>query len=194
MITEDYELCRVYGWPARRVDKIYLGTDRNIQESLDSVEEIVVHHTDGGGNWQGLKGWYKNPGDPAKQGLFHRHIGFTHFYIERGGDIYKAFPLTRWMHHSCSGAYDRKTIGIELFHKTGPFTEMQYESLARVIEDTLQHCSNIHRITGHDYNYMKYAGRAKGCPSSDFDWRRLQADLVRKDLFFTFKFDLEEAA
>ena len=162
----DYSLCKKYGYPKRR--------GMTIANSMNKINEVVIHHTDGGGNWRGLLGWFLNPGQ-AKEALFKRWIGFTHYYIERDGTIIKAFPLTRWMYHSCSGKLDKFTIGIELFHKTGLFTDEQYDSLVQVIADLfMAENLNIEVVSSHDYRYQKYSGKSKGCPGADFDWRYLK--------------------
>jgi hypothetical protein len=166
IINNDNDLILKYGNPPSR--------------QVDVVTEIVIHHTAGVGTWQGLKNWFTSDKCERKD-QYKRFIGFTHYYIEKNGTVFQPFFLDSWMYHSCSGKHDKETIGIELIHSTGEFTDSQYTALTDLIEYIYQSCP-IKTIVSHDYNYMHYSGRAKGCPSKWFNWNRLSTMLEEKGI------------
>lgn len=179
---QDYEICDYYGFPPRRAGAIGM-KDNLIKKSLDMIDEVVLHHTDGRGTWDGLKLWYMNPGDPKKVKQFKNHVGGpTHFYVQRNGLIIKAVPLTRWVYHSCSGKRDKKTIAIEVFHKSpDKFMIEQVESVVEIIESLVDdELLNIKTISDHDYRYNKYSRKIKGCIGKQFNYNLL-IDLLNKD-------------
>jgi N-acetyl-anhydromuramyl-L-alanine amidase AmpD len=141
------------------------------ERDLIKVNEIVIHHTAGDGSWRGLKQWFTADSCERKE-QFKKFIGFTHYYIDKNGDVNQPFFLNTWMYHSCSAKHDKETVGIELIHAKGAFTEAQYEALANLVELIYNSCP-IDTIVSHDYNYMHYSGKSKGCPSAWFDWARL---------------------
>lgn len=179
-MIKDYTLCHHYGFPPRRV----FGSPK---KSMGKIKTIVIHHTAGMGNWRGLLTWFLDPGK-RREGLFKRWIGFTHFYIERTGEVVKAFPLTRWMYHSCSGKADKETIGIELIHADGHFfTSDQYKSLADLIEFLVkEEGCDIKTVESHDYRYLTYSGKKKGCPGPAFQWDVLRDLLDSKGIFLKY--------
>jgi N-acetyl-anhydromuramyl-L-alanine amidase AmpD len=155
-ITINRKLPEVFGVPPYR--------------DLLDVNEIVIHHTAGDGNWKGLLSWFLKA-EGARKELYQKAVALTHYYIEKDGNVIEAYPLTTWLYHSCSGKRDKFTIGIELIHKEGKFTDKQYAALCGLIFDYLpEKCPNIKTISSHDYRYLKYSGRSKGCPGKDFDW------------------------
>jgi len=161
-IEIDHTLPEIFGMPPKR--------------TLDSVDEIVIHHTDGGGTWNGLKLWFIGK-DCPNHALYKKFIALTHYYIDRSGKITEAYPLDTWLYHSCSGKRDKTTIGIELIHKTGDFTEEQYASLFYLINEYIPSvCKNIKVISSHDYRYLLYSKKTKECPSDWFDWARLKTE------------------
>jgi hypothetical protein len=166
IINNDNDLIDKYGTPPSR--------------PLDKVTEIVIHHTAGDGNWKGLKQWFTSDTCERKD-QFKKFIGFTQFYIEKSGVVYQPFSLESWMYHSCSGKHDKETIGIELIHDTDVFPEAQYTALADLVEFIYNSCP-IDSIVSHDYNYMHFSGKAKGCPSTWFNWGRLSVMLNAKGI------------
>ena len=155
------------------------------ERKLNEVDEIVIHHTAGGGNWKGLRTWILSK-NCERRHLFEKYVALTHFYIDKTGLVNQIFDLDTWTYHSCSGKHDKKTVGIELVHRTGPFTEAQYESLCEVIRHVTDFCP-IKTIVSHDFNYMHYSGKEKGCPSRDFDWNRLDEMLKVSGYNFEIK-------
>jgi len=161
-IEIDNELPTTFGMPPIR--------------ELDSIDEVVIHHTAGDGNWKGLKGWFLGKDNP-RRAQYKKFVALTHYYIQKDGKIIEAYPLDTWLYHSCSGKRDKTTIGIELIHKTGDFTEEQYKSLFYLLFDFLPaNCPNLKVISSHDYRYKKYSNITKDCPSDWFDWARLKAE------------------
>jgi N-acetyl-anhydromuramyl-L-alanine amidase AmpD len=155
-MTEDYSLMELFGRPPSR--------------SLDDITEIVIHHTDGGGTNKSLFEWFKGK-DCPNHALYRKFVALTHYFIQKDGAVTEAYPLDTWLYHSCSGVRDKTTIGIELIHKTGEFTQEQYAALLGLIFiDIAEKCPNIDTISSHDYRYLKYSGRSKGCPGKFFDW------------------------
>jgi len=141
---------------------------------LSSVDEIVIHHTEGEGTWKGLLKWFLQANDKRKQ-MYEKYIALTHYYIQKDGKIIEAYPLDTWLYHSCSGKRDKTTVGIELFHLEGDFTDQQYASLFWLIFEYLPTiCPNIKIVSSHDYRYKKYSNKTKQCPSRFFDWVRLK--------------------
>lgn len=183
-ILTDYSLMKIFGIPPRR--KKALTKKSAITKSLNAVTEIVIHHTAGDGNWKGLLSWFTE-GTNKRRNLYFKFIGFTHFYIEKSGEIFKAFPLTRWLYHSCSGKHDRFSIGIELIHRKGSFSDEQYSSLAWLIQELIKDCPNVMQIVSHDYNYMTYSNDAKGCPGKEFDFDLLNYHLEEREIFIQIK-------
>lgn len=150
--------------------------------SPDSVTEVVIHHTDGIGNIETLKKWMLG-GERKKQ--YVKGISLFHFAVDREGSIWKAGPVSRWWYHSCSGRHDRFTVGIENIHKTGPFTDAQYESLCWLLFEYMPHfCPSFCRIVSHDYNYSTYSNGKKGCPGPYFDWKRLESEMSKRNITF----------
>lgn len=150
------------------------------KRELDQITEVVIHHTAGTGNIETLKKWMLG-GERKDQ--YIKGISLFHFAIGRDGKIWKAGPITRWWYHSCSGKHDRFTIGIENIHKSGPFTDEQYENLFWLLFDYLpNYCPSFNRIVSHDYNYNTYSKMKKGCPGQDFGWGRLESEMTRRNI------------
>ena len=157
MINFDSDVINRFGEPPKR--------------DLKKVNEIVIHHTAGDGSWRGLKSWILgNNNERIEQ--HKKFIGLTHFYIDKDGKINQIYNNDTWTYHSCSGKHDKETIGIELVHGTGEFTDQQYSSLIELIK-LLKIDMPITKIVSHDYNYLKYSGRTKMCPSDFFRWEKL---------------------
>lgn len=149
---------------------------------LEQVKEVVIHHTAGTGNIDTLKKWMLS-GERKEQ--YTKGISLFHFAIDRDGKIWKAGPVSRWWYHSCSGKHDKVSIGIENIHKTGPFTDAQYENLFWLIFEYIPRiCISYNRIVSHDYNYNTYSNMKKGCPGPDFDWVRLENEMMRRNINF----------
>ena len=148
------------------------------KRDLKTVTEIVIHHTAGNGTWKGIKSWILGKNN-ERINQHKRFIGLTHYYIDKDGRINQAFPLDTWLYHSCSGKHDKVTAGIELVHGSGEFTAEQYNSLAELITRIADTCP-IKTIVSHDYNYLHYSGKTKGCPGKDFNWEKLQEMLPDK--------------
>ena len=149
---------------------------------LEQITEVVIHHTDGTGNIETLKRWMLGG---ERKAQYVKGISLFHFAIDRNGKIWKAGPLSRWWYHSCSGKYDRFTVGIEIIHKSGAFTDAQYENLFWMLFEYMPNfCTSYQRIVSHDYNYNTYSKIKKGCPGPDFDWKRLEAEMVKRGIVF----------
>jgi hypothetical protein len=43
-------------------------------------------------------------------------------------------------------------------------------------------CKNIKAIQSHDYRYLKYSGKSKGCPGKYFDW-----DMIKTNNQFNYE-------
>jgi len=152
------------------------------KRTLDQINEVVIHHTAGTGNIETLKKWMLT-GERKEQ--YMKGISLFHFAIDRDGKIWKAGPISRWWYHSCSGKHDRFTVGIENIHKTGPFTDAQYDALSWLLFEYMHHfCPDFSRIVSHDYNYNTYSNMKKGCPGPDFDWDRLEQEMTKRSITF----------
>lgn len=146
---------------------------------LETIDEVVIHHTAGDGDWAGLVKWFLGKDNPRKD-LYKKFIALTHYYIQKDGKIIEAYPLNTWLYHSCSGKRDKTTIGVELIHNTGEFSEDQYKSLFYLIFEYLPSvCPNLHTISSHDYRYKLYSNITKNCPSDYFNWARLKIENVQ---------------
>lgn len=156
------------------------------ERKLEDVTEIVIHHTAGDGSWKALKSWILSP-TCERQSMFKKFTALTHYYIDKDGTINQIFFLDRWTYHSCSGKHDKNTVGIELVHSKGEFKDAQYNSLADIIAHIVSICPNITTIVSHDYNYMTYSKKAKGCPGNDFKWDRLNQMLKDKGMEFNIR-------
>ena len=153
-------------------DKWHKGFDRH----LEDITEAVVHHTASEGTWEGLKNWMME-GERAAE--YKRGIALFHFVVEKDGSIVKLGPISKWWHHSSSGQHDKYSVGIELIHKEGAFTDEQYESLLWLVTEYLSfHCANYERIVSHKYNAKYYSDREKYCPGQYFDWERLKGNVL----------------
>ena len=177
----DNRFCNKYGFPPRRA--IGITPNYAIKSSLEAIDEIVIHHTDCNGSFERLMNWMLSGGD-GRENQYKNSVAITNFYIDKAGNIFKIVPLTRWTYHSCSGSRDKKTVGIELIHKDGDFTEEQYESIIDLIYELMIDCPNIKRISSHDHRYMKYSGKRKGCPGNNFDWDKLKKMLYENKFSF----------
>jgi hypothetical protein len=165
------------------IDKWFEGWSRNV----NTIIEAVIHHTDGGGNVETLKNWMLNR---ERTDQYKKGIALFHYAIDKKGSIWEVAPLSRWFYHSSSGKHDEYTIGIELIHKSGQFTEKQYDSLFYLLFETFpKWCKNYNHIVSHDYNYNKYKSRTKNCPGPEFDWDRLKLEINKRKLNFKI-FDL----
>lgn len=160
-IARTYSIENIFGEPPYR--------------DVKNVSEIVIHHTAGDGGWSALEKWMTSPTCERKE-QYKKFVGLTHFYIEKNGRIVQIFDIGNWAYHSCSGKHDSKTIGIELCHTSGKFTDHQYTSLIELIQHIYQTCP-IKTIVSHDYNYKVFSGKTKGCPGKEFDWNFLKAEL-----------------
>lgn len=158
-------------------DKWHKGWSREMRD----ITEAVIHHTDGGGDIYTLKQWMLG-GEFSSR--YKKGKGLFHYVIDREGRIWEVGPLSRWWYHSCSGKHDRSTVGIELIHKSGPYTDKQYEALSRLLFDYLPPDVQFSLIVGHDYNYKKYSNDTKGCPGPDFRWERLEEEMKKRGLKF----------
>jgi len=151
--------------------------------SLTEIKEITLHHTEGGGTWNGLKRWILSKTNKCRSN-YKRGVGLFHDCIEKAGLVVNCWPLDIPVFHSSSWLHDLETVGIEIIHLTGPFTETQYKSLMCRIEEIMELCPNLERITTHDYNYQKFSNGTKGCPGKDFDFKRIVNNLKKKGLKF----------
>ena len=139
--------------------------------ALKSVNEIVIHHTAGDGGFRGLKKWMLSE-TCERKAQYEKHVGYTHYYIDKDGTVNQIMKNNEWAYHSSSGVHDSQTIGIEVVHKSGPFTDLQYHALIDLIWDIKKECP-ITQIVSHDYNYWTFSKGKKGCPSKDFDFSKL---------------------
>ena len=159
-ITVDNSITNKFGMPPKR--------------DLSTISEIVIHHTDGEFGWgnptSGLDGWMLSDTNPNIN-LYKQFISLFHYTIEKEGSIVQVVPIDSWVYHSCCGAHDAKTIGIELVQGSQPFTDAQYSALTELVQYIYSQCP-ITQIESHDYNYMTYSKGAKGCPGKLFDWNR----------------------
>jgi len=170
-IDIDHSLMTMFGKPPSR--------------KLENITEVVIHHTDGGGTNKSLFEWFKSD-DCPNHGLYKKYVALTHYYIQKDGGVTEAYPLDTWLYHSCSGVRDERTIGIELIHKSGEFTLQQYASLLGLLFGHIHdQCPNITTISSHDYRYLKYSGKSKGCPSKFFDW-----DMIRNSNEFNWTINI----
>lgn len=160
------------------IKKYHSGFPRKLKD----IREVTLHHTEGNGSFAGLKKWMLSDDCNYKES-YKKGIGFTPFYIDKKGSIYQIHDFkTGWSYHSCAGKYDKYSIGIEIIHKTGSFTDAQYKSINWLVFEYLaKECPNLKRVVGHDYNYTKYSNNSKGCPSSFFDWANLVNYINKKD-------------
>lgn len=164
--TVDNALIKAFGNPPERL--------------LNSITEIVVHHTEGETGWESLKSWMTSNSCENKN-LYEEFVGLFHYCIEKTGEVYQTIPLESYVFHSCCGQHDKVTIGIELVQKDSPFTDAQYASLADLVEQIYQICP-IKTLVSHDYNYMMYSNRSKGCPGRMFDWKNFMGILAGKGI------------
>jgi hypothetical protein len=171
MIIEDKDITSKWGDPPHR--------------ELSEINEIVIHHTAGNGNWSDLKKWILSDTCERKD-QFKKFVALTHFYIDKDGKITQIYDLDTWTYHSCSGRHDAQTIGIELVHSNGDFKDDQYNALINIIISICDIC-DIKQIVSHDYNYLKYSHNSKGCPSKYFDWNKLNEMLKIKNLNIILK-------
>lgn len=166
--------------------------------------EVVVHGTAGGatGNdiisWMlGLKKIYDNPKLHAgkewevnRVEQYLKGIGQFHFIIDQDGRITQLYPIDFWVYHSQSSKHDESTIGIELVNplrkNEGEYTDAQYVSLARLIEEIKQELP-INAVTSHSHNAKLYSNVVKTtpCPGNSFKWNKLFDELaINKFLVF----------
>ena len=150
------------------------------ERKLEDVTEIVIHHTAGDGSWKALKNWILSD-TCERKAMFKKFVALTHFYIDKDGTINQIYFLDRWTYHSCSGKHDKQTVGIEMVHSKGEFKEAQYNSLADLIQHITTICP-VKTIVSHDYNYMTYSKKAKGCPGNDFKWGKLDEMLKARGI------------
>lgn len=177
-IEKDTQLYNRYYqmWSKKR--KELLGT-----RSLKDIKEIVVHHTEGTGNWIGLRHWMLFQRSDRNK-AYGNGIGLFQFCIEKEGAIINCWPLEIPVFHSSCYLHDKETIGIEIIHKYGEFTPKQYESLNFLISYLINVC-DIKRIVTHDYNYLKYSKNTKGCPGKFFKWFMIEDGLNKRKIKFT---------
>lgn len=175
-ITYDNDLFERYykEWASKRKNLLK-------KRTLDEIKEIVIHHTAGNGDWPILKNWMLNG---ERQKNYKKGVGLFHFCIEKKGKIINSWPLDQPVFHSSCYLHDLETIGIEVIHKYGEFTQPQYDSLVRLCNLLISKC-DIKRITTHDYNYLKYSKKTKGCPGKMFKWAELEKYLSKKGIKFT---------
>jgi hypothetical protein len=173
------------GFDESRIHQDYSVTQKwhdGWKRPLGQITEVVIHHTAGTGNIETLKKWMLG-GERKDQ--YVKGISLFHFAIDKNGKIWKAGPISRWWYHSCSGRHDQFSVGIENIHKSGPFTDAQYENLFWMLFEYMPHfCPSYNRIVSHDYNYNTYSNMKKGCPGPDFDWDRLEREMTRRNITF----------
>jgi len=153
------------------------------KRSLDDIKEIVIHHTDGSGNWNGLKKWMSYQREDRNE-AYGSGTGLFQFCVEKYEKIVNCWPLEIPVFHSCSYLHDLETLGIELIHKTGEFPKQQYKLLNFLIKDLMKRCKNLERISTHDYVYYKYKKKTKGCPGKWFRWEEVEKGLKKRKVKF----------
>ena len=155
-------------------EKYKSGFDRG----LPSINTLVIHHTDGEGTFDTLENWMLT-GERAN--LYYQGIGLFHYCNDKEGKVYQIMPIEKWVYHSESGVMDQYTIGIENIHRTGEFTQAQYESLAELVVYLKNTYKNFKYITTHDWMRNTYSGLgSKGCPSSFFKMDTLK-NIIEKN-------------
>lgn len=150
------------------------------KREIKDIYEIVIHHTEGEGNFKSLKAWMLGK-DNSRTENYKKSIGFTQYYMDKDGSVTQLFDNEFWTYHSSCGIHDKNTIGIEVVHLDGEFTDEQYENLPILIEKICNECRII-TVTSHDFNYLKYSKKVKGCPGAHFSWDRLRDGLIEKNI------------
>jgi hypothetical protein len=167
-------------------EKYKSGWENKIREK--DISEIVIHATAGGTTANGVLLWMLNG---EKYHDYIQGIGLFHYIIDRDiSNIIEVLDPNYWCWHSSSSSHDHNTIGIELVNpsKTNrlSFTEIQYQSLFDLIFDKLLiDYPTIKSIVSHDFNAWKYSKRPpKPCPGA-FDWKKLEAELMIRNILYT---------
>jgi len=166
-------------------NKIRVKYGNGLKRTRD-VSTVVIHGTGGGGTYNYILN------NIPRAGQYKKSIGLFHYLIERSGQTIEIISPDNWTYHSHSNYFDEETIGIELVNLTafnsGSFTDMQYNSLNRLIIDNLFPQHDIKDIVGHSYLYKKYMKKVKTdppCPGNGFDWTKLETELT--DYGFVFE-------
>ena len=104
----------------------------------------------------------------------------THLVIGRQGEVYQLVPFDKRAWHAGESEFEGRSrcndfsIGIELIGpEEGPFTDRQYQSLAKV-------CSEIYVSyaiePGHIVGHREIAPGRKIDPGTDFEYERIRPD------------------
>lgn len=119
---------------------------------------------------------------PYFEAISHLRVS-SHVFIDRQGEISQYVPFHKRAWHageSHFGGRDRCndfSVGIELEGTdTTPYTEAQYQTLARCLQDLMQtYDIPFHHIQGHS----DIAPNRKSDPGKSFDWSKLKT-LINK--------------
>ncbi|MBN2439824.1 MAG: N-acetylmuramoyl-L-alanine amidase [Spirochaetales bacterium] len=163
----------------------------NFARSLDDIIEVTIHHTEGNSNWLDSKGmiydgWPLYGGGDNKEN-YKNGISLYNYFLQKDGTLVECAPLTRWYKHSHANIQDKYHVGIEISHSTGPFTDEQYNMLFAFIFDHIASlCMNFKRISCHAFNKWHFtSGGTKECPSKDFLFSKLVAEMTNRGMSFT---------
>ncbi len=154
----------------------------------DDISLILIHGIslppgEYGGHW--IDDLFTNRLDVAAHPYFRELEGLCvscHLLIRRDGEIVQYVPFNKRAWHAGESCYDGCTacndfsIGIELEGQDEePYTPVQYERLAAVIQALVQAFPGLsyERIAGH----ADVAPGRKTDPGPAFDWQRLKAQL-----------------
>jgi hypothetical protein len=182
---------RVFTQPPKKLDESRIKVDYSVTDKwhkgwkrpLDQINEVVIHHTGGNGTWEGLRNWMLKG---ERKASYKKGVALFHFAIGKTGILAKFGPIARWWYHSSSGRHDRYTVGVEIIHRSGKFTDDQYETLFWLLFEYMPyHCKNYTRIVSHDYNFNTYSNGKKGCPGPDFEWERLEDEMKKRNIKYS---------
>ncbi len=165
----------------------------NARPANEQISLLVIHNISlppgrfGTGRVQAL---FQNRLDLTEHPYFDGLRGLTvsaHLFIERTGQVTQFVSLLDRAWHAGMSCFDGRegcndfSIGIELEGTDDlPYTEAQYEALARLTRSiqAAWPVIDFERIQGHS----DIAPQRKTDPGASFDWARFEADLIEGGL------------
>jgi len=158
----------------------------NCDERCDDISLLVIHGIslppgEFGGPW--IDALFTNTLDPTEHEYFqqiHTLQVSSHLLIRRDGELVQYVPFQKRAWHAGESTFKDKAacndfaIGIELEGTDDiPYTDAQYEQLARVVSHLQQRYPAItaENIVGHS----DIAPGRKTDPGEAFDWSRLRS-------------------
>lgn len=163
-ISRALQQIKTISLPITTKPNIEVSYQYNLQQNSNprtkEINLIILHHTGDSSAKTTIKT------------LLERGLS-THYIIDQDGTIYYVVDESRAAWHTAG--YNSRSIGIDLVntgHANMPYTEAQYQSLNKLIDDIVRRHPTIKKDNQHILGHFQFDPQ-KWDPSPNFDWAKI---------------------